>query len=69
MKKLLCCLLFAAAVAPTISAETISPADQVAQMKRGVNIVGYDPLWQDAAKARFKTISLVCSSTWCISRS
>lgn len=23
-------------------------------MKRGVNIVGYDPIWQDAAKARFK---------------
>jgi endoglucanase len=23
-------------------------------MKRGVNIVGYDPLWQDASKARFK---------------
>lgn len=32
----------------------MSAADQVAQMKRGVNIVGYDPLWQDAAKARFR---------------
>jgi len=32
----------------------LSAADQVAQMKRGVNIVGYDPLWQDASKGRFK---------------
>ncbi len=34
--------------------ESLSAADQVAQMKRGVNIVGYDPIWQDPAKARFK---------------
>ncbi|MEI9928556.1 MAG: glycoside hydrolase family 5 protein [Sphingomonas sp.] len=26
-----------------------------AQMKRGVNIIGYDPLWRDPAQARFKT--------------
>jgi len=32
----------------------LSAVDQVAQMKRGVNIVGYDPLWRDPAKARFK---------------
>jgi endoglucanase len=54
MKKLLCCVLLAAFAAPTIAAEAISPADQVAQMKRGVNIVGYDPLWEDASKARFQ---------------
>ena len=36
------------------AAEPLSAADQVAQMKRGVNIVGYDPLWKDAAKGRFK---------------
>lgn len=29
-------------------------AEQVAQMQRGVNIVGYDPLWFDASRARFK---------------
>jgi len=41
---------------PTLAAaaEPLSAAEQVAQMKRGVNIVGYDPLWHDAAKARFK---------------
>ncbi len=32
----------------------LSAADQVARMKRGVNIVGYDPIWQDPSKARFK---------------
>src|SRR5687768_6052457 len=32
----------------------LTAAEQVAQMKRGVNIVGYDPLWQDATKARFQ---------------
>ncbi|MEO8018955.1 MAG: glycoside hydrolase family 5 protein [Pseudomonadota bacterium] len=35
-------------------AEPQSPAAQVKQMQRGVNIVGYDPLWNDPAKARFK---------------
>jgi len=34
--------------------QPLAAAEQVAQMKRGVNIVGYDPLWQDVAKARFK---------------
>src|SRR5689334_21463911 len=34
--------------------DALSAADQVAQMKRGVNIVGYDPLWHDPAKGRFK---------------
>lgn len=29
-------------------------ADQVRDMGRGVNILGYDPLWSDPAKARFQ---------------
>jgi len=29
--------------------------ETAAHMKRGVNIIGYDPLWSDPAKARFKT--------------
>jgi endoglucanase len=43
------------AVATTAAAaeRPLTPAEQVAQMRRGVNIVGYDPLWQDASKARF----------------
>jgi endoglucanase len=32
----------------------ISAPDQVKQMGRGVNIIGYDPLWKDFSKARFK---------------
>jgi endoglucanase len=34
--------------------QPLSAFDQVRQMQRGVNIVGYDPLWRDAAKARFQ---------------
>src|ERR1700754_2699076 len=34
--------------------QPLSAADQVMQMKRGVNIVGYDPIWKDPAKARFQ---------------
>ena len=41
---------------PAASADKpLTPAEQVAQMKRGVNIVGYDPIWQAAARARFKS--------------
>jgi endoglucanase len=31
----------------------IGPFDQVETMRRGVNIIGYDPLWNNFAKARF----------------
>jgi endoglucanase len=31
----------------------VTPADQVAAMARGVNVLGGDPGWTDAAKARF----------------
>ena len=48
----LACLLTLPALAA--AADPLSAAEQVAQMKRGVNIVGYDPLWQDPAKGRFK---------------
>ena len=53
----------AAAVAATLAIlpSTASAAGEgkawetAARMKRGVNIIGYDPLWKDPAKARFKT--------------
>ena len=50
------CLALLSIVAPVValSADALSPAAQVAQMKRGVNIVGYDPIWRDTSKARFK---------------
>src|ERR1017187_2553790 len=34
-------------------AAQIDALDQVATMRRGVNIIGYDPLWRNFAKARF----------------
>jgi endoglucanase len=55
LKRLL--ITIVALVAPLFaqaSDKPLSAHDQVAQMKRGVNIVGYDPIWQDASKARFK---------------
>ncbi len=51
---LLSSMLIAGAVQAQPADEPLAPAEQVRQMGRGVNIVGYDPLWQDAAKARFK---------------
>jgi len=38
-----------AAVFPWVGA-----MDQVKKMNRGLNIIGYDPLWKDPAKARFQ---------------
>jgi endoglucanase len=34
-------------------AAQIDPFEQIATMRRGVNIIGYDPLWKDFAAARF----------------
>jgi Endoglucanase len=31
----------------------VDPFVQVAEMKRGVNVLGYDPVWSDPQKARF----------------
>jgi len=46
------CLVLAAVSAQ--AGDSISAAQQVGHMTRGVNIVGYDPLWRDASQARFK---------------
>ncbi|MGA2182858.1 MAG: glycoside hydrolase family 5 protein [Bryobacteraceae bacterium] len=45
-------LALAALVACGLSAQ-MDPFAQIEKMRRGVNIVGYDPLWKDFAKARF----------------
>src|SRR4051812_41533260 len=51
----LLCLVFVSGLALAAGRDgSLSAADQVKGMQRGVNIVGYDPLWQDASKARFK---------------
>ena len=54
MRSMLLGLLFSMSLAAVAANQPLTPEEQVAQMKRGVNIVGYDPLWQDASKARFK---------------
>lgn len=51
---ILCALLLAATSAANAANQPLPAMQQVQQMQRGVNIVGYDPLWQDTAKARFK---------------
>jgi len=47
-------LLFLSAVALAQTQPAPEPFAQVKAMGRGVNIVGYDALWQDPAKARFQ---------------
>ena len=37
-----------------LPALAVDPADQIKTMIRGVNIIGYDPLWRDFSKARFQ---------------
>ncbi|HTP38107.1 MAG TPA: glycoside hydrolase family 5 protein [Steroidobacteraceae bacterium] len=53
---LLCGLLAVAGSAGTAAAadSPLSAADQVAQMGRGINILGYDPLWEEHGRARFQ---------------
>ena len=41
------------AAAPGEVFTPIDPAAQTAAMARGVNVLGYDPVWQDPSKARF----------------
>ena len=54
LRALLPALLAVVSVSVQAVDKPLTPAEQVAAMKRGVNIVGYDPLWQDASKARFQ---------------
>jgi len=42
------------AVATAGAAERVDPFAQVKRMGRGVNIIGYDPIWKSFEKARFK---------------
>jgi endoglucanase len=45
-------IALAAVVACGLTAQ-IDPFAQIGKMQRGVNIIGYDPLWKDFARARF----------------
>jgi len=50
----LACLAAGAAGAQPRGFVPIDPWDQIKTMARGVNIIGYDPIWRDFEKARFK---------------
>ena len=39
---------------PAQAAEAVDPFDQVKRLGRGVNILGYDPLWDNFEKGRFQ---------------
>ncbi len=44
-----------ALVAAAVPAQTpVDPLDQIVKMGRGINVLGYDPIWDDFAKARFQ---------------
>jgi len=47
-------LRFSVLLAIACCAAAVEPADQIQAMRRGVNIIGYDPLWRDFSKARFQ---------------
>jgi len=49
----LCAGLEAAPAMAQASFQAITPEAQVAQMARGVNIIGYDPYWQDGGKGNY----------------
>lgn len=52
--RLAACASLSVMVALPAAAREISPQDQVRTMTRGINVLGYDPLWKDPAKARFQ---------------
>jgi len=55
--KTICCLSLSLIAGMTLQAQAqggIDPIEQTRQMARGINVIGYDPLWQDFGKAHFK---------------
>ena len=57
MKPLIAALLALAFASPAASAPSpgpLDPAREVQIMARGVNVLGYDPLWKDPSLARFQ---------------
>lgn len=48
------CALLSALAATPAAAREISPEQQLRAMTRGINVLGYDPLWKDPATARFQ---------------
>jgi endoglucanase len=53
-KTLTACALLSALAATPAAAREITPQDQVKAMTRGINVLGYDPIWKDPATGRFQ---------------
>uniref|UniRef100_B0SYT2 Glycoside hydrolase family 5 n=1 Tax=Caulobacter sp. (strain K31) TaxID=366602 RepID=B0SYT2_CAUSK len=53
LKTLSACVLLSALALPAAARE-FAPQVQVKAMTRGVNVLGYDPIWKDPAQARFQ---------------
>jgi endoglucanase len=48
------CVLVSACATPRASLDGAAPAEAANQFLRGVNIIGYDPIWEDESRARFQ---------------
>jgi endoglucanase len=46
-------LLLAGFARPADAVEAVDPFVQIKRLGRGVNVLGYDPIWDDFGKARF----------------
>ena len=52
---IIACLLTACAAATPIAETAVAPAATPStELRRGVNVLGYDPIWTDPAKGRFQ---------------
>ncbi|MBP0500634.1 hypothetical protein J8J32_21400, partial [Mycobacterium tuberculosis] len=47
-------LVLGGLILPTAARAAQDAAVQAAALGRGINVLGYDPIWSDPAKARFK---------------
>lgn len=49
-----CLAAFAALIVPLMPADVSAADTKTVTLGRGVNVLGYDPIWKDPAKARFR---------------
>src|SRR4051794_19855904 len=54
MRKLFFSLIVVAGLVPLLPARALDAFEQNARLGRGVNIIGYDPLWHSRDQARFQ---------------
>lgn len=54
VRPILSAVVLIVAAHPLLAADAIDPYDQVRRMGRGVNVLGYDPIWRNFTKRRFQ---------------